>query len=229
MLPIVWNNAETNIDQLGITDEQNKKLYQEIKDTFKDYDMAEYSLGIFEDPEMDIESEEEVEAELAKLEAPLKIKSLDKHDDIRYINFNEEQVEQIKQDIRENLGFGYDDEDDEELEEGIFGNIKNKIQDKKMMDPKNMQVKYFGYDKNSKNAQNMDCPEYREAKAFVSRYPKTGKLVWGGYANGGWKVTYSKLEKPGISDWDDEPDYKPGPSQAQVQTVDDKTDIRLMA
>ena len=32
---VVKSNAETNIDQLGITDEQNKKLYQEIKDTFK--------------------------------------------------------------------------------------------------------------------------------------------------------------------------------------------------
>ena len=42
---VIKSNAKNNIDQLGITEEQNKKLYQEIKNTFKDYDMDMYDLS----------------------------------------------------------------------------------------------------------------------------------------------------------------------------------------
>jgi len=42
---VVKSNAACNINKLGITDEQNKKLYKEIKDTFTEYDMDMYDLS----------------------------------------------------------------------------------------------------------------------------------------------------------------------------------------
>ena len=42
---VVKSNAFTNIDKLGITKEENQKLYQEVKNTFINYDMDMYDLS----------------------------------------------------------------------------------------------------------------------------------------------------------------------------------------